>query len=981
MKTVYWILVFLLSSATTSLSQLPLGAPAPDFELAVISKMDPADPPSDTLKLYEITDQGKGVCLFFMTSWCGPCWTYFDTGILDSVYQEFGPPGLNDTEVIMIEIDDRTNNECLFNLPGCTFGTPRGDWTVAPFDIANLDTLNEPDLDSFYMVEFLPTVYVISPDRRAFALEDRSFDSFESWLEHSFKLTASGSTINTDCGEDGAVVLIVNGGFGQLSYEWSTGETTKDLIAVNAGDYSVTITDENGYTLELGPFTVSGPSDTLGVDTLAIVENTCFGDTSGIIQLQGIGGTGPYMYSWSTGDTTSSISGLSGGMYFLTLTDVNSCEKVFSFELNDPPELTLNAFSFPERCLGMNGSIELAGNGGLPPLNYSIGGAFSFQTIYTGLNAGMYNVSVKDSNDCVVMEQVLVDSIVPPHSNAGPDMMLGCNVDSVVLDGSGSASGSKISYQWDTRDGNILSGDTTLQPVVNAQGEYILFVTDNNSLCIGVDTVLVLPDQSVMADAGPDTVINCIVTEIRLDGTNSSSGPDLEYSWFTFDGNILEGENTLTPLVDEPGAYTLVVTDRVRSCSDTSLVLILDDTAEPTLVIQSPDSLLCNMPIVQLDAKGSSFGPNFMIQWTTANGNIRSGENTLVPEVDQEGTYTLTITNRRNGCVSSESVFVVEFINDPFADFLFQVNMLTVQFNDLSEGDPSGWLWDFGDGNFSAEPSPTHKYAQPGTYRVCLVITNECGQSEYCETITIGSGMALTLAEFNVKDIDCSGDIDGAIDITVTGGFPPYMFNWNNGSNEEDQQGLSGGEYRLTVTDQANATLMASFTVDEPDPLTFESLIITNESASGMDGRISFTVEGGVQPYMFLWSNGSTSDILEGVVAGSYTCTVTDGNDCMVVFGPFEVGKGTTVFTEPSILDLNVFPNPVGDILTLQAVFAESSVWSCRVTNDLGHTIWQSIEVGNRIDRTIDMSSMISGQYFLVLSDENTLVTIKLVKQ
>lgn len=962
-------------------AQLPNGSPAPDFSLAIMSKVGPEEPAVDTFHLSEETAQGRGVCLFFGASWCSPCWTFRQDSILDSIYLMYGPGGTNDANVLFIEIDERTNKECLFNDPGCSFGTPRGNWTLLPYDLSDLDSTNGPDIDSVYMVEFFPTLYVVSPDMRVFEITDRSFEEYESWLLGSFKLTASGTTIDANCGNDGAVVLLVNGGHGLLSYEWSNGATTKDLVAINAGSYSVTITDENGYDIELGPFRVNGPAEPLGFDTLEIRNLTCNNVPEGVIDIIAKGGTSPYQYQWNTGDTTARISNLAAGSYTVTIIDAGQCRDSLTIDITQPPALILNYLASPERCKLSNGVIEAAGAGGTPPLSFSIGGPFSQQQIYRNLKAGIYTLEMRDSNLCLTSEQVLVDSILPPVANAGPDQFLGCNVDSVFLDGTASASGPVIRYQWTTRDGNIVSGDTTSMPLVNATGTYVYFVTNRNTLCVSVDTVLVLPDPSVIADAGSDTSLTCLVSSIRLDGSKSSQGPHTVYQWTTSGGNIINGQRTLMPLVDRPGTYKLLVTDTMLMCSDSSDVTVLDDRVDPVIRIDNPDTLTCQVMSVILDAGRSSSGPVFSYQWTTTDGNIVSGANTLMPEVNAPGTYQLRISNQRNGCESVGSVTVNQKDNTPVSEFSFVADVLTVRFKDESQGEPKTWLWDFGDGNFSTEQSPTHSYAQPAMYQVCLVITNECGQDEHCESFTLGTGSALILSESAIMDVTCFDGTDGAIDVTIAGGFPPYRYNWNNGSTAEDQADLAAGLYRLTVTDESNAMLSLQFEIDQPEEIGFQDLIITDASPGSSNGSVVFTAIGGVSPYRYSWSNGSMNPTLEQVPAGTYFCTVTDANQCVVELGPFEVKTTTTVNAPEGLKEFTAFPVPARDEVNV-SMQSDRTIEGYLMLLDIQGKEIRRIQIQSSIwNSQIDLSGLAPGRYFLKLMEGNRFVLLNIAIQ
>jgi len=125
-----------------------------------------------------------------------------------------------------------------------------------------------------------------------------------------------------------------------------------------------------------------------------------------------------------------------------------------------------------------------------------------------------------------------------------------------------------------------------------------------------------------------------------------------------------------------------------------------------------------------------------------------------------------------------------------------------------------------------------------------------------------------------VDSIVCFGDQTGAIDLTITGGTPPYMFEWDNGSSTEDISSIGGGKYQVYVEDNNGLTSMRHFTLHQPDE------ILISYSIDIATGGIDVSVSGGTPPYTYLWSNGSTTQDLTGMDNGTYTVTVTDAIGC-----------------------------------------------------------------------------------------------------
>ncbi|MDV7394940.1 hypothetical protein RZS08_26380, partial [Arthrospira platensis SPKY1] len=139
-------------------------------------------------------------------------------------------------------------------------------------------------------------------------------------------------------------------------------------------------------------------------------------------------------------------------------------------------------------------------------------------------------------------------------------------------------------------------------------------------------------------------LLNCYQTSLSLDGSGSSAGPSLVYAWTTANGLILEGATTPTPVAGQAGLYLLTVTDTVNQCRSTDSVWVNEDFEIPQADAGPPATLTCAFPEAQLNGSGSQ-GPAFTYAWTSQDGLILSGEQTLTPVVAAAGLYQLLVTN------------------------------------------------------------------------------------------------------------------------------------------------------------------------------------------------------------------------------------------------------------------------------------------------------------------------------------------------
>ncbi|MBI2966935.1 MAG: gliding motility-associated C-terminal domain-containing protein [Bacteroidetes bacterium] len=182
-----------------------------------------------------------------------------------------------------------------------------------------------------------------------------------------------------------------------------------------------------------------------------------------------------------------------------------------------------------------------------------------------------------------------------------------------------------------------------------------------------------------------------------------------------------------------------------------------------------------------------------------------------------------------------------------------------------------------------------------GSYYDTLVAANGC-DSIITTVLTVSPAI---ITSFNTTDASCIGCSDGAIDLTVNGGTPPYTFLWSNSSITEDIANLVAGTYTVTVSDSIGCSVIDTAIITEPPCNLQIALAATNITCNGFsNGAIDLTVISGTPPFTYLWSNGMTTEDISGLPPGTYSVNVTDSNGC---------GDGdTVVISEPPPLVLTV---------------------------------------------------------------------------
>jgi gliding motility-associated-like protein len=239
------------------------------------------------------------------------------------------------------------------------------------------------------------------------------------------------------------------------------------------------------------------------------------------------------------------------------------------------------------------------------------------------------------------------------------------------------------------------------------------------------------------------------------------------------------------------------------------------------------------------------------------------------------------------------------------------------------------------------------------------------GEGIYTVTITDDKGCTFEAGPFElgvgllceVTDINCFGDTDGVIDLTVNFGTGPYTFSWNDGETTEDRADLAAGRYCVTITDAGGATMEKCADVLGPlEAITVSNLIVDDEDEMGI-GSITLTVSGGTGPYTFAWDNGETTQNISGLLGGTYCVTITDANAC--TYEECYMVLGSEMIVTLSALDFNGFNVSCDGVCDGEIISTVSNGIGALTYN------WSDGQPG------ADRSELCAGTYILTVTDEN----------
>ncbi len=705
----------------------------------------------------------------------------------------------------------------------------------------------------------------------------------------------TGTNVSCLGGTNGTASASASGGGGApYTYNWSNGASGQNISNLAAGVYTVTVSNVSGSTGS-GSVTINQPATSVSVSIINQMNIDCINPV-GSATAQGNGGTPGYSYNWTGGGSGQTVT-LPPGNFNVTVTDANGCTSAVSGNITSNTTPPTAEAGPPGVVSCANPTTMLNGTGSSTGSNFSYQWTTTDGNIVSGattLNpvvnqAGTYTLTVTNNlNFCTATDNTnVVGSTATPAAEAGPNMTLTCANATVTLNGTGSSTGGNFTYLWTTTDGHIVSGANTLMPIVDEDGTYILTVTNTSNGCTKTDQAAVTSNTAAPTSAaGNDMVLTCTTASLQLNGNNSSSGANFTYLWTTANGNIVSGANTLTPTVNETGTYCLLVTNTINGCTATDCANVTENTTAPIANAGSAPPLTCSTTSVTLNGSSSSSGPNFSYLWTTTNGNIVSGETTLMPVINAAGIYTLKVTNSDNGCTATSNVTVNSNTTVPTAEagpnMALNCNSSSVVLNgsNSSQGGNFSYQWS-GPGIVSGGNTANPTVNVAGTY--IILVTNNTTGCTATDNTSVSQTPSLTASIPNSNNVTCHGNNNGSATAQGSGGNGTYTFNWSNGTTGQQATNLAAGTYTVTISDADDCTATATITISEPTELIANTTAIGESAVGANDGSATATPTGGVPAYTYLWSNGANTQSITGLAAGSYTVTVADANGCSTV--------------------------------------------------------------------------------------------------
>ena len=292
---------------------------------------------------------------------------------------------------------------------------------------------------------------------------------------------------------DGEISMDAVGGDGVYTYSWSNGATTLDLFGLQAGTYTLTVTDGASCQGVSSPQTIGEPMPLLG--TISVIDSiSCFGMNDGKLTVTTSGGTTPYSYLWpNTGSTIDTAYNVSAGFNDVEITDANGCYFTTNITLIEPSQLVVSLTSTAVSCAGLcDGTLAATPSGGTAPYTYLWDDANAQTTATaTGLcqtaTINDYSVTITDTNGCVITESSVQTGVIINEPDSLDVSIVSVNATCSNANGSATATvfGGTTPYTLSWSNGGTGFTETNLYT-----GDYALNIVDSNG-CTVSDTAYV----------------------------------------------------------------------------------------------------------------------------------------------------------------------------------------------------------------------------------------------------------------------------------------------------------------------------------------------------------------------------------------------------------------------------------------------------------------------------------------------------------
>lgn len=627
---------------------------------------------------------------------------------------------------------------------------------------------------------------------------------------------------------------------------------------------------------------------------------SCFGGNNGSAIAEGDGGQPPYTYAWSNGQTGQTASNLTAGNYTVTVTGSGGSGTATASVMITQP-LALNAsVSVSGQANCNQPEVTVTGNvsGGTPGYQYAWpNGETNAQT---QLGVGSYVLTVTDANSCTKTATFNIGgNTTPPNAVANSGAPLSCTQLTTTVSGTGSSVGGSFTYLWTSPNGNIVSGGTTLNAIVNQPGEYILQVTNIGNGCTATASTTVTSNATPPGASASGGTITCSSSTTSLAASSPTNG--VTYLW-SGPGINQNNQAQQNPVVGTAGVYTVTVTNPANSCTSTATATVNANTTPPSATAMG-GTLTCSAPSITLQA--SSNAPQAVYQWT-GPGITPNNQNQQNPLVSVDGSYLVVVTNPTNGCTNTASAIVNKDQLAPnlsasaSGQLTCATNIITLSANSTTNN--VTYAWSGPNGFSSSQQSFTTSVS--GTYTVVVTAAaNGCTSSTIVNVTENTTPPTVSIAP--PANLNCN-TTSIQLDASASSQGGNFIYSWStiNGNFVSGQNTLSPtvnapGQYNLLIINSATGCTASAGVVVQQSPAVMAAIAQTQAiSCNGGNNGALLATATGSGAITYLWSNGATTPAISNLIAGVYSLSISDAEGC--------TATQSFTLTQPAALQANV---------------------------------------------------------------------------
>jgi gliding motility-associated-like protein len=720
-----------------------------------------------------------------------------------------------------------------------------------------------------------------------------------TYISKMVTITATAPTACSAC--NGQATANVSCGSGTYTYKWSNGATTSTITGLCQGIYSVTVTDASTCAGAGREDTAMVKFIIAGGPTLSISSKTnalCNGGGGGSATVNATGGS-PFTYSWSpSGGTNATATNLSEGTYTVTVTNSSGCISVDTVNISQPSQIQIGITIAPA-CSGNNGSATAIPSGGVGPYTYSWAPSGGTNATASGLGAGSYTVTVKDNNGCTQTQAVKVTTAtgVGPTVTVNPITPASCSVCNGAASVTASGGTAPYTFNWSngatTSAVSNLCGATYTVSVGSAGDTAIVPFYTEDFGTLGAGWTLNIAGSGTPGTHPNKWVVDNNTSLCNVGGNYLHVACSSTNTYYTctagahYDPGNPVGDNSATdlyassPNINTSGQSGMVISFTYQcegnvsgtSSADYSLLSFSSNGGttwndQPTKYANTTTCTKVSVPIPAMYDGLTNF--RYAFRWINkGKGGNGSDPGMCVDSISIGSKSFVT------GCPTSQVINV-----PPNGSFSVSVT-------------PTSASCGANNGSATVTPTPTGAYTYKwsngqttqtasnlasGSYTVIVSVSGGCADTT---TVTINNSGGPSVSSITRTDVLCNGGNTGDATANVTGGATPYTYNWSSGQTTSSASNLPAGTYTCTVKDKNGCQTTDTVIITQPSPITAKVTGTTQANCGSTNGSATISASGGTGALKYSWSpSGGTSLTASGLGAGSYTCTITDANNC-----------------------------------------------------------------------------------------------------